>query len=366
MQDEMNEITVTTMSAEDQMIKFCLDNNVQRTVVDELLDRGFDSLTALSLVDAEDLKSQRIPVGQRRLILHISKSLGGNQGTETTVAASASGSNKTGSEEQVAREQPDLYQQTLLDSLMAQQAQMTGTNTNGPHNLISPSPVLTNMTKESSQPSWQDPQVHIATATGKSSSAYYDICDFVPKAVEEEVVIGGQGEQQIVVKAGPKKPKLENLTLSQWSVANLAILYKLVADGKLKDESLMDYLSYSTKIYQLVQKCSLASVLLYDREYRQLQANMSFRWGTDVQHLHTLHLHFREKLVTQGPNSTNQRRGTFESQGPKKGARQGVDICRSYNAAKGCSFARCKFKHICIVPGCNKPHPVTSHTFEKN
>ena len=88
----------------------------------------------------------------------------------------------------------------------------------------------------------------------------------MPKAVEEEVVIGGQGEQQIVVKAGPKKPKLENLTLSQWSVANLAILYKLVEDGKLKDEALMDNLSYSTKIYQLVQKCSLASVQLYGRE----------------------------------------------------------------------------------------------------
>ena len=80
----------------------------------------------------------------------------------------------------------------------------------------------------------------------------------------------GQRESSIPttnkVCGGIKKPKFENLTLSQWSVANLAILNKLVADGKLKDESLMDYLSYSTKIYQLVQKCSLASVLLYDRE----------------------------------------------------------------------------------------------------
>ena len=33
------------------------------------------------------------------------------------------------------------------------------------------------------------------------------------------------GEQQIVAKAGPKKPKLENLTLSQWSVANLAMVW---------------------------------------------------------------------------------------------------------------------------------------------
>ena len=49
--------------------------------MDELLDRGFDSIIALSLVDAEDLKSQKIPVGQSRLILHISKSIGDHRGT---------------------------------------------------------------------------------------------------------------------------------------------------------------------------------------------------------------------------------------------------------------------------------------------
>ena len=125
-------------------------------------------------------------------------------------------------------------------------------------------------------------------ATGKLSSAFYDICDFVPTAVEEEMVIGGQGQMQIVVKSGPKKPKLESLTFSQWSIANLGILYKLVEEGKLGGQSLMDYLSYTTEVYQLVQKCNLTSVLLYDREYRQLQANMGFRWETDVQHLHTL------------------------------------------------------------------------------
>ena len=33
------------------------------------------------------------------------------------------------------------------------------------------------------------------------------MCDFVPHSVEEELVIGGQGEQQVVVKSGPKKAK---------------------------------------------------------------------------------------------------------------------------------------------------------------
>ena len=136
MQEELNEIPVTTMSAEDQMIKYCLDNNVQLTVADELLDSGFDNLTAFRLADADDLKSQRIPVGQHKLILHISKSLGDQRGTETALEAAASDSIKTESEEHVVGEQPDLYQQTLLNLLMARQAQMTGTSTNRPHNRI--------------------------------------------------------------------------------------------------------------------------------------------------------------------------------------------------------------------------------------
>lgn len=74
------------------------------------------------------------------------------------------------------------------------------------------------------------------------------------------------------------------------------------------DPAHMDYLSYTTKIYQLVQKCRLSSVLQYDREYRQLQASMDFRWGTDVQHLHMLHLQPRDKQVKSIPQFQNQKK----------------------------------------------------------
>ena len=57
-----------------------------------------------------------------------------------------------------------------------------------------------------SHPSWNDPQIHISSASGKSVSAFLDICDFVQVSVEEDVVLGSQCGQQIVVKSGPKKP----------------------------------------------------------------------------------------------------------------------------------------------------------------
>lgn len=317
----------------------------------------------LILIDMEDIKSQKIPIGQRRLILHIAKSLG-NQGAGASVqdvpvvqpqqsTPSVNQSQQPVEINLAAGQQPaDLYQRTLLDSLISQQEQLS-----------SGQPVRE---QSQTQPTWRDPQIHIATATGKSASPFYDICDFVPNSVEEELVIGGQGDQQVVVKSGPKKPKLENLSLSQWSIANMAILYKLVGEGKLPGSALMDCLSYSTKIYQLVQKCSLPSVLLYDREYRQLQASMEFRWGTDVQHLHTLHLQPRDKLLKQGTHYQNGKKGPVQTHSAKqKLEKRDVGICHNYNTQKGCTYPQCKYQHQCLVPGCNQKHSVTSHV-EKN
>ena len=160
--------------------------------------------------------------------------------------------------------------------------------------------VFNGSNSQPSQVSWNDPQIPLLSVAGKSTPSYLDICDFVQSSIEEEVVLGSQGDQQIIVKSGPKKPRIENLTLSQWSVANLAILYKLVGENKLQGSELMDYLSYTTKIYQLVQRFNLVSVMLYDREYRKLQAGLKFRWGTDVQHLSNIHLQARDNPAAQG------------------------------------------------------------------
>ena len=216
------------------------------------------------------------------------------------------------------------------------------------------------------QPSWSDPQIHIASETGKSTSTFYDICDFVPHTVDEELVVGGQGEQQLVIKSGSKKPRLESLTLSQWSIANLAILYQLVNDGKLAGPSLMDYLSYTTKVYQLVQRFSLPLTLLYDREYRKLHSSMNFHWGTDVQHLHTLFLQPRASLGPQGNQTNGQKKGVGYQPAQKPLRREKcLEVCWNFNSEKGCSYAQCRFAHKCILPGCGQGHSAVSHHQEK-
>ena len=114
------------------------------------------------------------------------------------------------------------------------------------------------------------------------SASYHDITDFVVGNSEEEIIVGGNGTQQVILKSGPRKPKLEAVTLAQWTVANLGILYKLLGKGKLDSKSILDYLSYTAKVCQLVQRFNLVSVFMYDREYRRLQSTHGFRWGIDT------------------------------------------------------------------------------------
>ena len=55
---------------QDILIQYCLQNKINKTAVDELLKRGYDSLDTLKLVNIEELGWQNIPMGQRSLILH--------------------------------------------------------------------------------------------------------------------------------------------------------------------------------------------------------------------------------------------------------------------------------------------------------
>ena len=216
--------------------------------------------------------------------------------------------------------------------------------------------------------SWKDPQIYLSrAASGKSSPSHYDITDFVTGMVEEEVVVGGNGSHQVVLKSGPKKPKLENVTLAQWCVANNAILYRLVSESKLNTNNMLDYISYSTKVCELVQRFTLVSVLLYDRNYRQLQAQNGFRWGTDVPHLQNVHLIPRiprpngNQPQTGGPSQPSR---SHQNSGPLT-----LDwrvICKLFNTKAGCNYKECRYVHQCSYNECHQVHSATTHYQGKN
>ena len=98
------------------------------------------------------------------------------------------------------------------------------------------------------------------------------------------------------------------------------------------------------------------------------------RWGTDVQHLSTIHLQPR-KLVAQGnppkkilhaptspphPHthipSTHTHTKTHTHIKPSKSFKSKPDkpVCPNHNSQKGCNMAEHNYRHVCIIPRCGQ------------
>ena len=208
--------TVSDMSETDKVIKYCLDNHINKDVIDEVILRGYTSMVAFKLMDISDLQSPKIPKGQRCLLLHISQALSKDASPATeqdTVAPVQPSDPEAQSALFTGNIQPahgSLYDQTLLNTWVSHQQQLsqnkgTSQHTDMPGAIgglpLSAVPVT--------QPAWNDPQIHIASATGKPVGPYYNICDFVPSIMEEEVIIGGMGNRVLWLSPAPKSPFLK-------------------------------------------------------------------------------------------------------------------------------------------------------------
>ena len=380
---EENVIQFTSLTPEQLVSKWAMENKISEDAVAKLLEEGFTSLEAIRLLDADDLSRSKISRGQKKLILECVRVLNGgktssimktgsleppnngplnngppnngppnngllNNGPQTSSAGASAvsaptinnqsgtslnqngGTNSDASLDQSSHSSTqdgsaclssDAYIQGLLAQLTSGQLQArNGISSDSLIGGILSSdsrPGVTQTSTVTSSPqiqSYRDPQIYLsAAANGKSASTHYDIVDFVSGNVEGEIVVGGSGSHQVVLKSGPKKPKLESITLAQWTIANLAILYKLNGDGKLAGEGIMDYLSYTTKVCQLVQRYNLVSVLLYDREYRKLNVIMNL----DGEHMCHTSIQFTYNLDCPAPEAKPQIR-LIPIQNPKQ------------------------------------------------
>jgi hypothetical protein len=225
----------------------------------------------------------------------------------------------------------------------------------------------TSKNKAGPHASWQDPQVYLRQL-GKGPTSFYDIPDFVTgcNQLEEIVMDSSALGPQLVLKSGPAKVKLDQISQTQWSIANIAILHKLIEDGSISNmDQVLDYQSFTVRILQLTQRFTLHSVLVYDREYRKLQSECGFRWGTDVGH----HLQ-SVTLVPKGSQYMNNR-NSFQDQKGKSGQRRyqqkgptssnGQPICLKFNSQAGCMYRDCKFRHACSMNGCYENHSAIEH-----
>ena len=115
------------------------------------------------------------------------------------------------------------------------------------------------------------------------------IPDFVMQIVptSEEKVLSTDTDTRLLLSVGNKKPKLSNISVEQYSIANLRIFHELLSLNRLPTMAdIREYLSYSIKIYELARKYSWLSVLQYDNEFRVLQHMYGYPWSMDHSHIH--------------------------------------------------------------------------------
>lgn len=192
------------------------------------------------------------------------------------------------------------------------------------------------------------------------------IPDFVDKLVShaDERTISEVGLTKLLVSYGPKKPKLENINLSQWVIANTRIYHTLLQLGKLpSSQDVQHYLAYTIKVMELSNRFTWASVLRYDDEFRHLQAIYNYPWSYDSPHLHTVILEPISAPVAKPPPT---KPGSVTSSASFANlTTDGKVICRNYNRVKGCTLYDCHFAHVCNrkINGkaCAQHHPFYTH-----
>ena len=172
-------------------------------------------------------------------------------------------------------------------------------------------------------------------STGKPKSKgpnkCYSVIDFVSLANaipgdEETESLSDNNGTSIIMKNSRRKPKIQEVILSQWVSANARIMSKLIADRILSDtRDFLDYLEYTLRMGDLVQTHTVPSVMLFDNKFRQDQAAAGSRWSEYNWHACLFHLEKRAS-GTSAKQPAKRRAGTRKTTG-----KSGKFICLDYN-----------------------------------
>lgn len=115
----------------------------------------------------------------------------------------------------------------------------------------------------------------IIACSNESSGKALQIVNFLwPEPIPQYQTITFAGDMEFRVG---KKKTLDKITIEEWGFANICILQELLKQKTVA--SVNPYLNYTSDIFRLASKYVWYSVLLYDKEYRDKQAEEKFEWG---------------------------------------------------------------------------------------
>ena len=316
---------------------------LSEVTIETILRNGFHSKTDMTLMRVSDIDTMRIfPLAEKRKLERLLNDLAAKEHMQPPQPQIPVTSNPDPSES-VENRAPATTQDNLSLAALMRMLQQPSSGVSG-H-------------QQESNPHGEPGSFPLFVAS--KNIKHLDIVDYlrVYTIEPEKVLFGKDGEEQVVIRNGNTKPKLENVSPMQWMGASIRIMRALNSQGSLKTSDCDKYLAYMEKISDLASTYTWASVRTYDRRYREWQAQDKCQWGTDNIHLASINL---KTLAT--PQATNNQRGTPAKRpsGPQAG-NKASDKCRQYNLDQ-CTFgSKCKYQHKCLAPGCDANHPVYEH-----
>lgn len=125
-----------------------------------------------------------------------------------------------------------------------------------------------------------------------------------------------------------------HITIAEWGAANCRLMNHLLTTGLLQRTDIEFYLAYTTKIFDLAEKYEWSSILEYDYQYRELQAEHGFSWGISNPHMELQVLVPRTKLAHEQKHAQGRRKQTEQEE------------CKLFLAHGYCRFGdKCRYKH---------------------
>ena len=140
---------------------------------------------------------------------------------------------------------------------------------------------------------------------------------------------------------------------------------QLTTAGKLSGQNLFQYMGYMAKVGELATRYEWRSVMLYDHEYREVQAELGFPWGSDSRFLDRVLIPKNSTTSSSSPSSNMNKKPSSPAKGRERQgpfSPDGKEICRLFNDGQCRLGVRCKRSHICRLPGCGQAHPIFQHS----
>ena len=159
------------------------------------------------------------------------------------------------------------------------------------------------------------------------------------------VTTSEDGVDKLTVHNNDKHP-YAGISIDEWGAANIRLMHHLLQTGDLARPDIEFYLAYTVSVFEMAQVYEWSSILNFDHQYREQQAQLDFQWGeiSPLLQMQLLVPRQRQNHNRASSDVWRSQRGGTPGHLPPRGREQ----CRLFKVNNGvCPFGdSCKYLHV--------------------